>query len=260
MQVMYPKMVHLTCLVHGLHRVAEEIRLNFPDLDRLVANIKKVFLKAPNRIEKFKEILPGVPLPPQPIITRWGTWIAAVKYLATYFESIVKILNEFDAEEATAIKICKNILQIVKTKRDLIFVSSNYGFLCDEITKLEKNQMALSDSFPIVLKAFDQIKQVKGSIASSISQKFCTVLQKNPGFEIMKSIFSALEGNLNDDPVDVISSMSSDDILSLKYSPITSCEVERSFSRYKHILNDDKRTNLSMDNIKYIFITSVNQF
>ena len=47
LQVLYSKMVHITCLAHGLHRVAEQIRMNFSEINSLISNIKKSFLKAP---------------------------------------------------------------------------------------------------------------------------------------------------------------------------------------------------------------------
>lgn len=47
LQILYSKMVHITCLAHGLHRVAEQIRINFPEINSFISNIKKVFLKAP---------------------------------------------------------------------------------------------------------------------------------------------------------------------------------------------------------------------
>lgn len=56
LQMLYTKMVHVTCLAHGLHRVAEHIRSQFCDLDRLVSRIKKVFLKSPSRVSTFKGI------------------------------------------------------------------------------------------------------------------------------------------------------------------------------------------------------------
>lgn len=54
LQSLYPKMVHVTCAAHGLHRVAENVRSQFPDVDRLVSNIKKVFNKCPARVVLFK--------------------------------------------------------------------------------------------------------------------------------------------------------------------------------------------------------------
>jgi hypothetical protein len=72
-------MVHWTCLVHGLHRVAEEIRGNCPEVDSLISNVKKIFLKAPLRVEKFEQEASSLPLPPQPVLTCCGMWLNAAK-------------------------------------------------------------------------------------------------------------------------------------------------------------------------------------
>ena len=74
-QAFYPKMVHITCIAHGMHRVAEEVRATFSQVDSLVSQTKKFFVKAPSRKQLFKSTAPSVPLPPEPVITRWGTWI-----------------------------------------------------------------------------------------------------------------------------------------------------------------------------------------
>jgi len=47
LQVLYPKMIHAMCLAHALHRVAEEVREYYSDVDKLIVNGKKIFVKAP---------------------------------------------------------------------------------------------------------------------------------------------------------------------------------------------------------------------
>jgi hypothetical protein len=64
LQMLYPKMIHITWLAHALHRVAEEVRGNFPDVDRLISNRKKIFMKAPLQVQKFKKEAPLLPLLP----------------------------------------------------------------------------------------------------------------------------------------------------------------------------------------------------
>jgi len=86
-------MIHVTCLAHALHRVAEEIRIHFPNVDELINNVKKVFLKAPSRIQIFKTMAPDIPLPPRPVLTRWGTWLNAPMYYCDHFELIKEIIN-----------------------------------------------------------------------------------------------------------------------------------------------------------------------
>lgn len=45
LKVLLPKMIHLTCLTHGLHRVAEYIRIKYADVNSLIENGKALFSK-----------------------------------------------------------------------------------------------------------------------------------------------------------------------------------------------------------------------
>jgi hypothetical protein len=67
----YEKLIHCTCLAHGINRIAETIRLQFPLVNELVKSGKKIFVKAPLRVQHFKTALPNVSLPPEPVLTRW---------------------------------------------------------------------------------------------------------------------------------------------------------------------------------------------
>jgi hypothetical protein len=49
-KLFYLKIIHLTCLAHAFHRFAETVRAGYPKIDKLIANVKKVFCKAPSRI------------------------------------------------------------------------------------------------------------------------------------------------------------------------------------------------------------------
>ncbi|KAL4096615.1 hypothetical protein QTP88_021534 [Uroleucon formosanum] len=98
----FPKLIHVTCLAHGFHRVAETIRSSYPDVDQLIATVKKIFLKAPSRVLKFKELYPDLNLPPEPILTRWGTWLEAALYYCEHFEKIKNIISSLNTETATA--------------------------------------------------------------------------------------------------------------------------------------------------------------
>lgn len=39
-KLVYPKMVHVTCAAHGLHRVAEFIRAEFRNVNKLISHFK----------------------------------------------------------------------------------------------------------------------------------------------------------------------------------------------------------------------------
>jgi hypothetical protein len=70
--IFFTHLIHTTCLAHGINRVAEEVRNQFPLVNELISIVKKIFVKALLRVQFYKETLPNLPLPPQPVITRWG--------------------------------------------------------------------------------------------------------------------------------------------------------------------------------------------
>lgn len=97
-------MVHVTCTSHGLHRAAEQIRIQFPKVDKLVANVKQVFKKAPYRVLKFHTDAPNIPLPPEPILTRWGTWISAAIYYSENFQTVKHVIEIMHFQSKMLIK------------------------------------------------------------------------------------------------------------------------------------------------------------
>ncbi|XP_018496631.1 uncharacterized protein LOC100905696 [Galendromus occidentalis] len=135
LKVLFPNMIHVTCLAHGIHRVCEEIRVLFPEVDSIIANVKKIFLKAPPRIRVLRATAPNVPSPPEPILTRWGTWLSAALYYARHLEDIRRVLEELDESEAAAIKKSKDLLLNTSVKSHLTFIAANFSALPDYIKK-----------------------------------------------------------------------------------------------------------------------------
>lgn len=85
-------MVHVTCLAHAMHRIAEDICVKFPGVVKLISRVKRVFLKAPSRTVLFRTEAPDISLPPETILTHCGTWICAIniskKYTVYCYNSI----------------------------------------------------------------------------------------------------------------------------------------------------------------------------
>lgn len=90
---MYPNLMHITCLAHSCYCACEYVRNQFRDVDRFIALMKCAFLKCIARVQVFREVAPGVPLPPAPVITRWGTWLEAVVYYSTYWTQVLEVGN-----------------------------------------------------------------------------------------------------------------------------------------------------------------------
>lgn len=91
LKLLYPRMIHCTCLAHSIHRISEYVRNEYKAVDKFIALVKKVFLKANSRVKTFRRVCPGLNLPPAPITTRWTTWLKAVHYYSENMDSIIKV-------------------------------------------------------------------------------------------------------------------------------------------------------------------------
>ena len=109
LKIFYSNLIHVTCLAHGLNLVAEEIRRNFPHVNDLINNVKKVFIKSPVRVQLYKERLGNIPLPPLPVVTRWGTWLEAAFFYEEHFEEIKSLITELTDSTSAALEECKRL-------------------------------------------------------------------------------------------------------------------------------------------------------
>lgn len=248
LKIFYPNLIHTTCLAHGLNRVAEEVRNHFPLVNSLISSVKKVFLKAPLRVQLYKQHLPGIPLPPQPVITRWGTWLEAAIFHANHYEIIKTIIMDLDSDTQSVLDAQK-VYSSKEIPQQLAFINANYSFISTSILQLEKQCMSLIESVEIINKFEKLCFDVKGKVGKSVYEKFLSVIEKNEGFKKLKDIAKILCG----ESVENIE-LTIEDISNLKYAPITSVDVERSFSIYKYMLSD-RRHNFSVENFeKYVIV------
>lgn len=254
---LYSKCIHLTCLAHAFHRIAEKIRGEFSDVDKVVASVKKVFRKSPIRIKTFLNITNNeIPLPPDPILTRWGTWINATLYYCEHFSKIHSVIQTFDDDDAASIKTAKKYLKKSNLPCQLTFIKANFEFLPRAITFLEKRGTKLSDSLKIIEDTKNKISHLKCTKAIPIVNKMNNVLDKNSGYNIVLKIYKILSGeveNLEGLPED----MTNDDLAYFNYAPITSVDVERSFSIYKNLLSSNRR-RFTFENIRKHLIVQCN--
>ncbi|KAI1716384.1 hypothetical protein DdX_07431 [Ditylenchus destructor] len=175
---------------HGLHRVAEEVRAAFPEIDQLISNTKKVFVKAPSRIKKFKELCADLPLPPQPILTRWGTWI----YYSNNFDAVKAVINSLETEDAASIRISQELFNKQGIAHQLANIQCNFSILPKAITKLESQGLTLSQSLDVLAEVKAAISNSGGQIGQKIQSKLEFVLRNNPGLSKMKEIAKVQNG------------------------------------------------------------------
>jgi CRISPR/Cas system CMR subunit Cmr6 (Cas7 group RAMP superfamily) len=128
--------------------------------------------------------------------------------------------------------------------------------LVDIITKKETQDLILVESLSVVEEAVKRLEKVQGPIGDIINVKVKNVLQKNSGIAKMKVIKNILTGTSTEASLDV--ELSPSDIVNVQYCPITSVEVERSFSRYKAILRQNRRS-FEFENLKMHVVINCNQ-
>jgi hypothetical protein len=79
-------------------------------------------------------------------------------------------------------------------------------------------------------------------VGDYVFAKLQSVLHQNEGYSTICKISDILSGKVTfeeDDP-----ELSNYDFTFFKYAPVTSCDMERSFSRYKTMLSDNQRSFL----------------
>ncbi len=248
LKAIYPGLLHVTCVAHGLHRVAETVRSSYKAVDELVGLTKAIFKKAPARVRVYKEMYPDLPLPPEAVIVRWGTWLEAVEFLGKHYEEVKAVILSFDENDAECIRKAQDIIRNKNVQAQLADLLVNYTFLADTIKKFEERSLSLADSIKMLEATSEKLSNSASELKEKVLTKFRSVLGNNPDLETMSLVAATLSGNTTEFDL----AMSPDTLASLAYCPLTSVEVERSFSMAKAIL-DSRRMNFTMQNFeKYL--------
>ena len=93
LQELYPSLMHVTCVAHLLHNCAMRVRAHFKNIDEVIATIKAATIKNKDRKKDFHNA--GLPYPPDPVITRWATWLRAALYYSENLPAVRTIVNNW---------------------------------------------------------------------------------------------------------------------------------------------------------------------
>ena len=87
----YPSLMHVTCVAHLLHNCDMRVRAHFKNIDKIIATIKVATIKNKDPKKDFHDA--GLPSPPDPVITRWATWLRAALYYSENLPAFRTIVN-----------------------------------------------------------------------------------------------------------------------------------------------------------------------
>lgn len=190
------------------------------------------------RVLLFQTIAPGIPLPPQPVLTRWGTWLDAVNYYAEHYGKIMEVIDALDSTDSSAVAAVKS-LPSEQLLEDILFIDSNFKIVSKSITLLESSKLQLSEALNIVDKVSQTVIQNNNSLISEkVKCKLRNIIAKNSAYSQLRIINDVLSGH---DKTSEVGVLKSSDFPFFKYAPITSCDVERTFSQNKNCLSDHRR-------------------
>ena len=138
---------------------------------------RNCIFKALFRVAILKETVPGTPLPPGPILTRWGTRTPAAMYYAENFDLFATILNALDEDDAACIGLAQKLVAKDSLKAKLVFIAAHFGYIPSTIEKLGKMILPLTESTELSEKSSqrnsrplwisDQAEVCKGSVTKS---------------------------------------------------------------------------------------------
>ena len=96
------------------------------EVDGLIASIKTATVKNKTRRDMF--LAKNIPVPPSPIVTRWGSWLAAVFYYSKHFNAVKEIFDSITTE-GKLVQSAKKSLGNPKVFESLTTVCNQYSEL-----------------------------------------------------------------------------------------------------------------------------------
>lgn len=231
LQQLYPRLFHVTCTAHLLHNCAEKVRSFFNDVDDLIASVKAATVRSKDR----KECFASIGYPPQPVVTRWATWLKAAIYYAEKLPDVRRIVESFDGN-GLLIQRVKSAVAKPNLPSDLLVIKRDYQCLVEVLQHCEGSEYTIS-------KAFADLHTISfGEDPAHVKDYLQKRLQKNRGLQDIISLGRT----------DVAPAL----YASLQQCTATSVSVERSFSILKKLLNKDR--NFREDNIEIYLIKLYN--
>lgn len=137
-------------------------------------------------------------------------------------------------------------------KAEIIYVNTNFYFLCESIKELEFQANSIDKNIEIVERCVEKLNILNDE---TYSEKMRNVLEKNRSYPTIKKIKEIIS-NREVVPAE-LSKYKLSQISAYQYIPFTSSDVERNFSRYKNVLRSNRRS-FDFENLKKLLVVQCN--
>lgn len=164
-------------------------------------------------------------------------------------------MESLNPKDAKSIKQAQNVLKEENLFTDLLCIANNFSCLPETLTKLEVKGMRLSESMNIFSQFMQDLKSVPGIIGQVVNNKLQYVLNKNSSFQDLWQLALIFNNSTeNSDQISIDKKFWSNFL----YAPISSVDVERSFSAFQNVLQD-KRERFTAENIEKVVVIYYNK-
>ena len=140
---LYPSLMHVTCVAHLLHNCAMRVRAHFKDFDEVIATIKAATIKNKDRKKDFH--VAGLPSPPDPVITRWATWLRAALYYSEDLPAVRTIVNNWTSA-GLLVSRAKDAINVEGLVSDLVKINQ-YWALAANVEFLEGSACTITKAY-----------------------------------------------------------------------------------------------------------------
>lgn len=229
LKLLYPKLLHITCICHALHRVCEKVHSDRRFAKKFVEKLSKVLSRCPRR-QNLLSFHTGAPMHPLPVITRWGTWLSFCAYLHLHLDKIKEFIAEVEEEDNNAIAEIVTIANSSELQQDLIEIQQ-FQHLVRIIKQLEESGLNIYQQKRLLDEARD-------GLPDQYKDKLQRLLLNNPDIDTIFNIESH------------------ESATNYSTAPLTSVDVERSFSILKNILTV-RRQSFTEDNFKMYAVSQL---
>mgnify|MGYP007030192594 CR=1 FL=1 len=110
-----------------------------------MSSVKNVLFKASYRKQAYKAAAPDIPLPPEPIITRWGTCLRAVSYYTKHLETVRNVVSTFDPKSAASTQIAQDVLKKQEIEAHSAFISAIFSHFTAAFVSMEAGSSTFCD-------------------------------------------------------------------------------------------------------------------
>ena len=229
---LYPSLIYVTCVAHLLHNCAMRVRAHFKNIDEIIATIKAATIKNKDRKKDFHDA--GLASSPDPVITRWATWLRAALYYSENLPAVRTIVNNWTSA-GLLVGRAKDAINVEDLVPDLVKIN--------QYRTLAANVEFLEGSACTITKAYGLLKNMQFDDDPCAIK---TYIKKRLSNSDLETIINCT--NLTIDPTSYA--------LLQKAQPI-SAAVERSFSMLSKLLRKDR--NFDVKNAKKYMMLYYNE-